>query len=58
VLPDGAGEEIAAHSFWSITSIAPATKGVTNGTAATREEAMAKFRAAWEAARDRRSAYF
>jgi hypothetical protein len=32
---------------WSITSIWPATKGVTNGTAATREEAMAKFRAAW-----------
>jgi hypothetical protein len=25
--------------------------GVTNGTAATREQAMAKFRAAWEAAR-------
>ena len=33
---------------WSITSIWPATKGVTNGTAATREEAMAKFRAAWD----------
>jgi hypothetical protein len=33
---------------WSITSIWPATRGVTNGTAATREEAMAKFRAAWE----------
>jgi len=33
---------------WSITSIWPARKGVTNGTAATREEAMAKFRAAWE----------
>jgi hypothetical protein len=31
---------------WSITSIWPATRRVTNGTAATREEAMAKFRAA------------
>jgi hypothetical protein len=27
-------------------AIVPATPGVTNGTAATREEAMAKFRAA------------
>jgi hypothetical protein len=33
---------------WSITSIWPATKGVTNGTAASREEAMAKFRATWD----------
>jgi hypothetical protein len=33
--------------FWSVTEIVPATPGVTNGTAATREEAMAKFRAAW-----------
>jgi hypothetical protein len=33
--------------FWSITVIVPATRGKTNGTAATREEAMAKFRAAW-----------
>jgi hypothetical protein len=33
---------------WSITSIWPATRGVTNGTAATREEAMQRFRAAWE----------
>jgi hypothetical protein len=33
---------------WSITAIVPATRGVTNGTAATREEAMAKFRAAWD----------
>jgi hypothetical protein len=33
---------------WSITAIVPATPGVTNGTAATREEAMAKFRAAWD----------
>jgi hypothetical protein len=36
--------------FWSITVIVPATPGVTNGTAATREQAMAKFRAAWEKA--------
>jgi hypothetical protein len=36
--------------FWSVTAIVPATPGVTNGTAATREEAMAKFRAAWEKA--------
>jgi hypothetical protein len=33
--------------FWSVL-VTPATPGVTNGTAATREEAMAKFRAAWE----------
>jgi hypothetical protein len=32
---------------WSIL-FTPATPGVTNGTAATREEAMARFRAAWE----------
>jgi hypothetical protein len=36
---------------WSITAIVPATPGVTNGTAATREEAMAKFRWAWEKAK-------
>jgi hypothetical protein len=35
---------------WSITSIVPASPG-TNGTAATREEAMAKFRAAWTKAK-------
>jgi hypothetical protein len=34
--------------FWSVTVIVPATPGVTNGTAATHEEAMAKFRTAWE----------
>jgi hypothetical protein len=34
---------------WSVM-IVPARPGVTNGTAATREEAMAKFRAAWEKA--------
>jgi hypothetical protein len=36
---------------WSITSIWPATRGVTNGTAATREESMGKFRAAWDKAK-------
>jgi hypothetical protein len=36
------------HWFWSVTEIVPARPGVTNGTAATREEAMAKFRAAWD----------
>jgi hypothetical protein len=35
---------------WSITAIVPAIPNRTNGTAATREEAMAKFRAAWEKA--------
>jgi hypothetical protein len=38
---------------WSIIAIVPGTPGVTNGTAATREEAMAKFRAAWEKAKAR-----
>jgi hypothetical protein len=38
--------------FWSVTAIAPATAGVTNGTAATRVEALAKFRAAWDAVRE------
>jgi hypothetical protein len=38
---------------WSITSIVPVTPGVTNGTAATREEAMAKFREAWMKAKAR-----
>jgi hypothetical protein len=32
---------------WSITEIVPASP-VTHGTAATREEAVAKFRAAWD----------
>jgi hypothetical protein len=36
---------------WSIITIVPGTPGVTNGYAATREEAMAKFRAAWENAK-------
>jgi hypothetical protein len=36
---------------WSITSIWPAPKGVTSGTAATRDEAIIKFRAASEKAR-------
>jgi hypothetical protein len=35
---------------WSITAIVPASPA-THGTAATREEAMAKFRAAWEKAK-------
>jgi hypothetical protein len=35
--------------FWSITAIVPALPNMTNGYAATREEAMAKFRAGWEA---------
>ena len=39
--------------FWSITEIAPAAPNVTNGHAATREEAMAKFREAWEKAKAR-----
>jgi hypothetical protein len=34
---------------WSLF-IVPARPGGTNGTAARREEAMAKFRAAWEKA--------
>jgi hypothetical protein len=37
---------------WSITSIWPATRGVTNGTGATLEEAKARSRAAWEKAGD------
>jgi hypothetical protein len=35
--------------FWSVM-VVPATPGVTNGTAATREAALAKFRVAWEQA--------
>jgi hypothetical protein len=35
--------------FWSVL-VVPAVPNKTNGTAATREEAMAKFRAAWEKA--------
>jgi hypothetical protein len=37
--------------FWSITEIAPAVPNVTHGHAVTHKEAMAKFRAAWEAKR-------
>jgi hypothetical protein len=33
---------------WSIITIVPGTPGVTNGTAATLDEAEAKFRAAWD----------
>jgi hypothetical protein len=36
--------------FWSLM-VTPATPGLTNGTAATREEAMARFRAAWDKAK-------
>jgi hypothetical protein len=36
-----------AHWFWSIAEIVPAVSNKTNGYAATREEAMAKFRARW-----------
>jgi hypothetical protein len=35
---------------WSIITIVPGTPGVTNAAAATRVEAMARFRAAWEKA--------
>jgi hypothetical protein len=34
--------------MWSVTAIMPAIPNVTNGHAGTREEAMARFRAAWE----------
>jgi predicted RNase H-like HicB family nuclease len=34
--------------FWSVTAFVPATPNVTNGHARTREEAMTKFRDAWE----------
>jgi hypothetical protein len=37
--------------FWSVLTIVPAIPNVTYGHAATREEAMAKFRAAWEKAK-------
>jgi hypothetical protein len=36
---------------WSVL-VTPATPGVTNGTAATREQAMAKFRWAWDQAKN------
>jgi hypothetical protein len=39
--------------FWSVTEIVPAIPNRTNGTAATREEAMARFRAAWNQQADR-----
>jgi hypothetical protein len=38
-----------------VVMVVPATPGVTNGTAATREQAMAKFRAAWEKAMEHQS---
>jgi hypothetical protein len=40
---------------WSLM-VTPATTGMTNGTAATREEAMAKFRWAWEKAKGEKRA--
>jgi hypothetical protein len=41
--------------FWPITEIVPAVPNMTHGTAASREEAMAKFRAARKRAKpDRR----
>jgi hypothetical protein len=39
--------------FWSVTEIVPAIPNATYGHAGTREEAMAKFRAAWEKAKSR-----
>lgn len=51
IYDDGsAGTAPELRWFWSVTSILRATPGVTNGTAATREEAMARFRVAWEKA--------
>jgi hypothetical protein len=38
---------------WSITVIVPARPGVTNGTAATLDEAKAKFRETWTKAKAR-----
>jgi len=54
IYDDGsAGTAPELRWFWSVTAIWPATPGVTNGTAATREEAMAKFRKAWKASETR-----
>jgi hypothetical protein len=48
IYDDGsAGTPPELRWFWSVMAT-PATPGLTSGTAATREEAMAKFRAAWE----------
>jgi hypothetical protein len=46
----GVGTPPDMRWFWSVM-IVPARPGKTNGTAATREEVMVKFRAAWEAKR-------
>jgi hypothetical protein len=43
----GIGSPPELRWFWSVTAIVPATKGVTNGHAATREEAMAAFAKSW-----------
>jgi hypothetical protein len=45
-----AGTPLELRWFWSITEIVPASSA-THGHAATREQAMAKFRAAWEKAK-------
>jgi hypothetical protein len=42
-----AGTPPELHWFWSITSIVPAVPNITNGHAATLDEAKTKFRAAW-----------
>jgi hypothetical protein len=43
----GVGEPPELRWMWSLM-VTPATPGVTNGTAATREQAMAKFQWAWD----------
>ena len=48
-----AGEPPELRWLWSVTAIVPAIPNVTNGTAATLQEAMAKFRAAWHKAKER-----
>ena len=47
-------EEMVKAGLTPMQVIVAATKGVTNGTAATREQAMARFRAAWEKASEMR----
>jgi hypothetical protein len=42
--------------LWSVTAVVPAIPNVTNGHAATLDEAKAKFRAAWEKAKGNRAA--
>ena len=45
------GTPLELRWFWSVTAIVPAIPHMTNGHAKTREEAMAKFRDAWEKAK-------